>query len=49
MEPDTGELIRLVQSIRARSLVIGRNEDLLTPDSIERLRNLPGCPVVLVS
>lgn len=49
VEPDTGELIRLVQSSRARSLVIGRNEDLLTPDSIERLRNLPGCPVVLVS
>jgi nucleotide-binding universal stress UspA family protein len=49
IKPDTGELIRLVQSSRARSLVIGRNEDLLTPDNIERLRSLPGCPVVLVS
>jgi nucleotide-binding universal stress UspA family protein len=47
--PDMGELIRLVQSSRARSLVIGRNEDLLSPDNIERLRNLPACPVVLVS
>jgi len=44
-----GELIRQVQSSRARSLVIGRNEDLLTADNIERLRRQPGCPVVLVS
>ncbi len=49
VNPDMGEIIRQVQSTRARSLVIGRNEALLTPDNIERLRSQPGCPVVLVS
>ncbi len=49
VKPDMTELIRQIQPSRARSLVIGRNEDLLTADNIERLRSLPGCPVVLVS
>lgn len=49
VNPDMASLIRLVQPRRARCLVIGRNEELLTPDNIDRLRNLPGCPVVLVS
>lgn len=49
VKQDMSELIRQVQSSRASCLVIGRNEDLLTPDNIERLRRQPGCPVVLVS
>ncbi len=49
VKPEMSELIRQVQSSRAGCLVIGRNEDLLTPNNIERLRHQPGCPVVLVS
>ena len=49
LNPDIGEVIRQAQSNRAACLVIGRHEDLLTADNIERLRNQPGCPVLLVS
>jgi nucleotide-binding universal stress UspA family protein len=49
VKPEMGELIEQVYSSRACSLVIGRNEDLLSADNFERLRRQPGCPVVLVS
>jgi nucleotide-binding universal stress UspA family protein len=48
VNPDIGEILAAVRSERAGTLVLGMNERLISPESVELLRNRLSCPAVLV-
>ena len=46
--PDLGEILAAVRSERTGILVLGMNEQLISPESVDLLRKRLGCPAVLV-
>jgi len=46
--PEFGEILAAVRSERAGTLVLGMDERLISPKSVELLRNRLSCPAVLV-
>jgi hypothetical protein len=48
LNPDLNKILAAVRSERSGTLVLGMNEQLISPESVDLLRKRLGCPAVLV-